>query len=70
MAESIAMAEGDAVIPLGIGGKVGKRFFSEEIAHGLGLGKVTIVLAWRKMSFSSGEWCTVPRRFLTNVRLW
>ncbi|WP_274953304.1 hypothetical protein [Angelakisella massiliensis] len=47
----IAMAEGDAVIPLGIGGKVGKRFFSEEIAHGLGLGKVTIVLGVEENEF-------------------
>lgn len=41
---SIQMASGDAVIRLGIGGKAGQRFFSDEIAHGLGLGKVTILL--------------------------
>lgn len=40
----IAMSSGDASIPLGIGGNTGRRFFSSEIAHGLGLGKVTIVL--------------------------
>ena len=47
----VAMAVGDAVIPLGIGGKAGKRFFSEEITHGLGLGKVTIVLGVEENEF-------------------
>lgn len=40
----IAMASGDLAIRLGIGGNTGKRFFSDEITHGLGLGKVSIVL--------------------------
>lgn len=30
---------------LGLGGKKGQRFFSEEISHGLGLGAVTILLS-------------------------
>ena len=36
------ISSGEAVIDLGIGGKAGKRFFSEEISHGLGLGNVQV----------------------------
>ena len=38
------VSEGTAEIQLGIGGKRGERFFSDEIFHGLGLGPVTIEL--------------------------
>lgn len=37
-------ASGTAVIDMGIGGTAGQRFFSQEIAHGLGLGTVHILL--------------------------
>lgn len=36
---------GTVEIPLGIGGKKGQRFFSQEIFHGLGLGYVNIELS-------------------------
>lgn len=38
-------SEGTVEIPLGLGGKRGERFFSPEIFHGLGLGRVSISLA-------------------------
>jgi hypothetical protein len=38
------LATGTVVIDLGIGGQEGQRFLSQEIAHGLGLGPVTILL--------------------------
>lgn len=38
------ISSGEAVIDLGIGGKKGKRFFSEEISHGLGLGNVLVTV--------------------------
>ncbi len=38
-------AQGVAEIQLGIGGRRGQKFFSHEIVHGLGLGKVAISLA-------------------------
>ncbi len=37
-------AEGTVEIELGVGGKRGQRFFSHEIVHGLGLGRVSIIL--------------------------
>lgn len=37
------ISSGETVLNLGIGGKAGKRFFSEEIVHGLGIGNVTVV---------------------------
>ena len=42
------VASGSVVVNLGIGGVEGQRFFSQEIAHGLGLGPVHIGLgaAW------------------------
>lgn len=43
------IATGSISLDLGIGGTAGQKFFSEEITHGLGLGKVHIVL---------GESCT------------
>lgn len=38
------ISSGTTTISLGIGGKMGKRFFSDEIIHNLGLGDVTVVL--------------------------
>lgn len=38
----LKIATGTAKIYLGLNGQKGKRFFSEEIVHGLGLGKVSI----------------------------
>lgn len=40
----IEISSGDAVINFGIGGKTGKRFFSEKISHGLGIGDIAIIL--------------------------
>ncbi|MDO4803528.1 MAG: hypothetical protein Q4A32_01750 [Lachnospiraceae bacterium] len=44
-------ASGICVIPIGIGGKAGERFFSGEIIHGLGLGAVDI-----RISLEQGEY--------------
>lgn len=41
------ISSGETVIDLGIGGKAGKRFFSEEISHGLGLGNVAVIAGIR-----------------------
>ncbi len=46
------VSSGEAVIDLGIGGKAGKRFFSEEISHGLGLGNVLVVAGLRDENVS------------------
>lgn len=42
------IATGSVILDLGIGGRAGEKFFSPEIAHGLGIGPVTIILgqAW------------------------
>lgn len=40
----IKVATGVAIIDLGIGGSEGQKFFSPEIPHGLGLGRVNIIL--------------------------
>ena len=40
----IAVSKGIAVIPLAAAAQRGERFFSDEIIHGLGLGRVAIVL--------------------------
>lgn len=51
-------AEGIVEIELGIGGKRGQRFFSHEIIHGLGLGRVHISLGMengREILFGSSE---------------
>ena len=42
--EQFKVATGTVVLDLGIGGATGQKFFSEEIAHGLGLGPVHITL--------------------------
>ena len=42
--EQLKVATGTVVLELGIGGATGQKFFSEEIAHGLGLGPVHITL--------------------------
>lgn len=44
------ISSGEAVIDLGIGGKAGKRFFSEEIPHGLGLGNVQVTVGLKDES--------------------
>ncbi len=41
--ESLRTAEGVVTIKLGIGGMAGQKFFSEPIAHGLGLGNTAIL---------------------------
>lgn len=38
------ISSGEAVINLGIGGKAGKVFFSNEISHGLGLGNTAVIV--------------------------
>lgn len=38
------ITHGETVINIGIGGKAGKRFFSGEISHGLGIGNVTVIV--------------------------
>lgn len=47
---SADIASGEAVIDLGVGGKAGKRFFSEEISHGLGLGSVQVTVGLKDES--------------------
>lgn len=42
--QEFEIASGTTTIQLGIGGKTGKRFFSDEIVHNLGLGDVAVVL--------------------------
>lgn len=44
------ISSGEAVIDLGIGGKAGRRFFSEEISHGLGLGNVQVTVGLKDES--------------------
>lgn len=57
----VELASGETVINLGMGGKVGKRFFSEKISHGLGLGNVSIQLGLKdndrknQVVYGSGE---------------
>lgn len=56
--DGYSVAQGTAEIPLGIGGKRGERFFSPEIVHGLGLGRVHISLAIasdRELLYGSSE---------------
>lgn len=48
--EGVRIAGGEAEIFLKNGGERGDKFFSQEIMHGLGLGKVTIVLGLEKDS--------------------
>jgi hypothetical protein len=42
--KDLELATGTAILDLGIGGIVGQRFYTEKIAHGLGVGKVNISL--------------------------
>lgn len=57
--EGIQVTEGEEEILLKNGGDRGDKFFSQEIMHGLGLGKVTIVLGLekdsRKVVYGSSE---------------
>ncbi len=51
-------ASGVVTIPLGIGGREGARYFSEEVVHGLGLGRLRIELSIdvnEAQYFGSGE---------------
>ncbi len=43
--QKLQMNTGTVLIDMGLGGKKGQRFFSDEISHGLGLGMVTILLS-------------------------
>lgn len=43
--DELLLRTGDAVISLGIGGKTGQRFYSQEIIHGLGPGRVQVMLS-------------------------
>lgn len=52
------VASGVVTIPLGIGGREGARYFSEEVVHGLGLGRLRVDLsidAEEAQYFGSGE---------------
>ena len=46
-----ASATGVCTISLGIGGKEGEKYFSEEIVHGLGLGKMKVSLSLEDSEF-------------------
>ncbi len=41
----MAIASGVCEIAMGVGGKAGEKYFSEEIVHGLGLGRMKITLS-------------------------
>ena len=41
----ISIAEGEEEIELGVGASKGKKLFSREISHGLGMGRTTIILS-------------------------
>jgi hypothetical protein len=43
--DDFRITSGEAVISLGIGGDAGKRFFSGEITHNLGLGNVSVIVS-------------------------
>lgn len=43
-ARGSGIAAGSVVLDLGVGGTAGQRFFSEELSHNLGLGRVSILL--------------------------
>ena len=43
--QTLQMNTGTVLIDLGLGGRKGERFFSNDISHGLGLGMVTILLS-------------------------
>jgi hypothetical protein len=46
--EDFKVTSGEAVISFGIGGDAGKRFFSEEITHNLGLGNVSVTVSLKE----------------------
>ena len=48
--EGVYIAQGVAEISMEEGGQRGDKFFSQEIIHGLGLGKVSIILSMKKES--------------------
>lgn len=57
-AEKVRYAAGTVEIELGIGGKRGQKFFSHPIVHGLGLGKISVLLSLEQeeeMLFGSSE---------------
>ncbi|MFP3153561.1 hypothetical protein LQZ18_03875 [Lachnospiraceae bacterium ZAX-1] len=55
----VQLSKGTEILNLGIGGRRGDRFFSGEVVHGLGLGRVTLVLGIEKdaeaLNFGSSE---------------
>lgn len=57
-AEKTQYAAGTVEIELGIGGRRGQKFFSHPIVHGLGLGKISVLLSLEQeeeMLFGSSE---------------
>lgn len=44
ISSGVSVASGTAILDLGIGGIAGQKFFTEKIAHGLGVGRVHITL--------------------------
>jgi hypothetical protein len=46
--EDFRITSGDAVISFGIGGDAGKRFFSDEITHNLGLGDASVTVSLKE----------------------
>jgi hypothetical protein len=50
--DDFRISSGEAVISFGIGGEAGKRFFSEEITHNLGLGNVAVTVSLKDMTDS------------------
>jgi hypothetical protein len=51
--EDLRISSGEAVIQLGIGGEAGRRFFSEEITHNLGLGNAMVTVSLKEPKDSS-----------------
>ncbi len=48
--QTLQMNTGTVLIDLGLGGRKGERFFSNDISHGLGLGMVTILLSMESVT--------------------
>lgn len=51
------LAQGIALVPMADGGREGRRYYSQEIPHGLGLGNVQLFLEviWENYSYSGAE---------------
>jgi hypothetical protein len=50
--DDFKISSGEAVISFGIGGEAGKRFFSEEITHNLGLGNAAVTVSLKDVTDS------------------